>query len=997
VRIDLLGVVAVAADGREVSGAALGGRRARVALAALALADGPVRAEQLAETIWGDDLPATWQPALRGIIRGLRTALGPVGGGDQRAIATAPSGYRLASGVEVDVRQLIAGARRAAALLAEGRHRAALELAQPAAEARGSQLLPDEDAGWLEPHRNAVDAAAADAWDVVSVAASELGEHAHALDAARRAVAAHSLDERAHRTLIRALDRAGDRAGAVQAYEQCRAALADQLGIDPSGETVAVYLAALADQNASASARVPAATTSFVGRAGEAEQLAMALNQPGLVTVIGRGGVGKSRLAARAAAQGTFAGGRLWVPLATVGEDALVAAAVALELGVAVGVDDGETALAEYLAPLGRTLLVLDGGDVILDGTASLVATLTASCPALTVLVTSRVPLGLDAETVLVLAPLPAPDGSDATTLRDNPQVRLLVDRVRAGGGVLEVDAASGELIAALCRRCDGLPLALEIAAAQLTAMPVGDLLDQLAEVDVGHDDRLRAIARGSYELLDPDEAAVFRRFGVLDGPVGLPLARAVVAGDQVPPVRVVRILRELSVRGLISVDRSGARWRYQQDDDLHRFARELLVAEGGEAAAFDRLAAALRALLPDDARLAPAPFAADVTAVLGSVRALFGAAIDGRADRDRCLELAFRLHRYWAATGVAEGRFWLARLLAVAGESPWTRYATYALGYLSYWTGDADDALRDLQAAVAMFDGQPDPFVARAYIYVAGLLDDFDRPAESLDYVRRSIAAAEPFGTDLYVAAAIGLGSVLSERGDLEAARYAGDAVARCRDDGSPDQLAVLLPTAAMVCWQVGAVADARAYLDEARPLHADTRRIARVVMLSTAAGLALDDGDLDLAIESGTQANVEATALGVEREVPLIRCVLARACLARDDLGAAAGHAIGALATAVAMTVTFPLALCLETASLVLVASGATDVGDLLATARAIRVRGDRPAPAGLGTAVSELVDRLGLGVALDPAAAAERARSLLVTLAGSHAATPAAPGNR
>src|SRR5207249_4658922 len=130
---------------------------------------------------------------------------------------------------------------------------------------RGSQLLAEEDALWLAPRRAMVDAVAREELLVVATAASQLGDHPRALAAARRAVATCPLDERGHRALIRALDRAGDRAGAVQAYEQCRITLADELGIDPSTETVAAYLAALEDQFGATTARIPAVTTSFVG------------------------------------------------------------------------------------------------------------------------------------------------------------------------------------------------------------------------------------------------------------------------------------------------------------------------------------------------------------------------------------------------------------------------------------------------------------------------------------------------------------------------------------------------------------------------------------------------------------------------------------------------------------------------------------------------------------------------------------------------------------
>ena len=960
VRIDVLGQVSVSNDGAVIGGQALGGRRARVALVALALSPQTVPADRLATMIWADELPATWQVALRGVVRGLRTVLAPIGGGDQHVVSTAPSGYQLARGIEVDVRLAEQAVRRAAELLADGRAAAALELVEPIADQTGDQLLPGEDAEWLGSHRTAADATAARALELAVDAAGRVGDHHTAIAAARRAVNRTPLDERAHRSLIRALDASGDRAGAVQAYEQCRAELAEQLGIDPAAETVEVYLAALRDQSASSAARLPVMTSTFIARDREVAQLDAALSQPGLVTVAGRGGVGKSRLAVRvAAARRDFVGGRLWVSLAPVAEDALVASTVALEVGVALGTDDATAVLAEHLAPLGRVLLVLDGCEIVVDGVASLASALLASCPHLTLVVTSRVPLSLEGERVITVEPLDAPTSDGPAALLASAQVRILIDRVHDSGGDLQVDERLAPHVALLLGQCGGLPLALELVAAQLSAMPVGDLLDHLSDVLVDGEDRLRRVVRGSYALLDDDEAAVYRRLAVLDGPVGLPLIRAVVSGGPIAPVRVVRILRELTARGLLAVDRTGARWRYHQDDDLHRFARELLVEHGEEDAAFDRLADAVRVVLPDDARVSPAGYREPITDMLGSIRSLFGAAMQGGTDRDRCLELAFRLHRYWAATNVAEGRFWLSRLLANGADSEWTPYATYALGYLDYWSGDTTNAISELETVVRLLEGVESPYTAHSLIYLAGLLDDLDRGAEALDYVRRAIGAAQPFSIDLQVTAAMGMGSVLSERGLPEAARYAAEAIALCRAGGSLEQLAAAMPTAAMVCYQVGALDESRAYVAEARPMHADSRRIARVVLLSTSAGLALADGDLDAAVDFGEAADREATELGVEREVPLIRSLLARALLARGDVAGAANRTLAALDAASSISFDYPLAICLETAALVLRIAGGNnaDLATLLAAAAAIRERGDRPAPGPLAGAVAEL----------------------------------------
>jgi tetratricopeptide (TPR) repeat protein len=342
----------------------------------------------------------------------------------------------------------------------------------------------------------------------------------------------------------------------------------------------------------------------------------------------------------------------------------------------------------------------------------------------------------------------------------------------------------------------------------------------------------------------------------------------------------------------------------------------------------------------------------------------------------------------------VAEGRFWLSRLLAGQPVGEWTAYATWALGYLSYWQGDTDSAIRELGAVVELLDGQLDPYYARALIFLAGLLDDTDRGPEAVEYVRRSIAAAQPFGVDLQVAATMGMGSVLSERADPQAARYAAEAIALCRAAGSAEQLAAALPTAAMVCWQVGAVDEARAYVEQARPLHAGSRRIARVVMLSAAAAVALADDDIDAAVDFGTTADIEASERGVERELPLIRAVLARAYLARGEVVAAAGAAGRAIAAAHATSIAFPLAVCLETAALVARAHGSAaeaDLGAVLAGAQVIRERGDRPASPTLRADVERLRATVPAEVPPDAAAAAALADDLLTRCRSSESPAP------
>ncbi|MEO7125936.1 MAG: BTAD domain-containing putative transcriptional regulator [Nakamurella sp.] len=944
----------------SVTGAELGGRRARLALASLALSHDVVPPDTLAAHIWGDEPPPTWPVALRGLIRALRFALRPVGGDGSTVIVTDVRGYRLGADVTTDIDLAAAGLNRAAELAAAGRSRAAVQIATPISGINGSQLLAGEDVAWIAPHRQSIDAMALRANEIVIDGSIAVGDFYVAVAAARRAVAANPLDERCHRALIRALDASGDRAGAVHAYELCRAAIADELGIDPSAETTQAYLAALGGPTTVSSARLPRVLTSFHARGDELGRLDSELAIPGLVVLSGRGGVGKSRLALEAARAAThFEGGRFWVSLSSLGEDDLVASTVAIVMGVGVGADDPTDAIVTRLAPLGRTLLVLDGCEQVTDGAGSLAGALMANCPALTVLATTRIPLSVEGVREEFVGPLPMP-GEELSELAGSQLVALLAARMHDAGRDLTLDAALAPHLHALLQWSSGLPLAVELVAAQLVSSSLVDLLEALPDGHVAPGDILRGIASASYQSLTEDEAAVFRRFAVLDGEVTLPILRKVVSGGAIPALRIVRVLRELVARGLIGVDSSGARWRYSQDDDLRRFATELLAENGEELEAFDRLAEALRALLPDDPREPPAAFQDAVTESLALVRSLLRAGLAGRADRDRCLELAFRLHRYWAATNVGEGRFWLGRLLAVGNQSPWTAYATYALGYLDYWLGATDAAVTELRTVVDLLGDVDDPYKARALIYLAGILDDVDRGLEAVECVQRAIAAAAPFGPDLQVAAAMGMGSVLSERGRVEAAVHAAAAIVLCREHGSTEQLAAAMPTAAMITWQVGELDAARGYISECLPMHRQARRIARVVLLSAAAGVALADSDIDAAVDFGNLADEEGTALGVEREMPLIRSILARANLAAENMPAAIDRSIAAIEVALCLEFTFPLATCLETAGIVLAADLGIERNDLdvlLSCAARIRVAGDRPSPVTLAPAVERL----------------------------------------
>ena len=964
-QVRLLGEVAIGTDTGWVTVAP----RARRALAALGLAAGPMPAERLADQVWEAELPPTWRVALRGAVAQLREAAG-----DAAFVETGAAGYQLGAKVERDVEVLRRDVATATDLHEQGRDRSLLDLLRPYVGISGDRLAPGIEAGWLATGRADVDELGLRVAELVTSAASRQGRHADAVAVARQAVAAHPLEERSHRALLGALAAAADRSAAVVAFDHCRTVLADELGVDPSDETVAVYLETLGVADDAATARVPVADTSFVGREPDLAEATRLVAAPGLVTLVGRSGVGKSRLAAELATHTEgFPGGVWWVPLGTVTDDPLVAPTVALQLGLAGPGDDHAGAITAFVAPRGRALLVLDGFDAANDGVASLVTALRDGAPELSVLATGWRRLGLEGERVHRVEAFEAPVDGRPETLSNSLAMRLFVDRVRERGGRLLVDEDHAPALAALCRRCAGLPLALELVAAQLTGLPPGDVLDQLDDVALAGDDELRQVADAGCAQLADDEAAVFRRLAVLDGPASLTTIRGVVVDDLVPPLRVVRILGELADRGLVTVHRGGPRLLYAQDDDLRRVASERLVASGEAPDTYRRLAATVRTLLPDDPRTAPGPFAEHVTAVLDSVRSLLAAGVDGDLDVGTALEIAFRLHRYWATTSISEGRFWLSRLLAADDQEPgaWTPYARFALGYLSYWAGDSAGAIPELEASLPELAERDLSYATRTMVFLGGALDDLDRTREAELMARRALELADAApdasttpGVSLRVGITINVAAFLAQRGDAAAVQLVDQAITLCEAEGPPDQLAMCLPGAARHCWDVGAVTEARGYLDRSWALLGEGRRIAHADLLTAATAVALGDGDLDAAVEHGTAAEAEAAGLGIDRNLPFVRALLARALLGRGEVDQAASVAADAVRSGRELSVQYPVADALEAAAAVAerVGAPAEDVAVLLGVAGEVRARGERPAPQPLRTSLEALRARVG-----------------------------------
>lgn len=591
-RFDILGPVGVLDDeGRPL---ALGGPRGRALLVLLALDAGRiVPPDQLIDGVYGADPPPNAGNALQSQVSRLRRALGA-----QDLVEFHPSGYRLAvQPGDVDAHRFRRLAEEGRQALRAGDPRTAAGLLGDALGLwRGAALadapLAEASAARLEEQRLA-------ATEDRVEAELALGGHRELVAELTELTAAHPLRERPRAQLMRALYGSGRQAEALAAFEEGRRVLDEELGVEPGAELAAAHLAVLrADPALGAPAAgvsrlgLRAQFTSFVGRDRELAGLGALLGEARLVTLIGPGGAGKTRLALEAAertpgdvcfvelAPVTAAGDLPRALLDTLGLRDLTILA-AHDRPMIDPADRLVTALADR-----ELLLVLDNCEHVVDAAAALADRLLAGCPALRILTTSREALGITGETMCPVPPLPLPaPGVPVEETTGNPAVRLFADRAAAALPGFAVDGGNADDVAGICRALDGLPLAIELAAARLRTLSV-------AEVAARLDDRFRLLTRGSrtalprhqtlravvawsWDLLEESERVLARRLTVFVGGATLEAAERVCGPHLDDPIDV---LASLADKSLVTV--SGG--RYRMLETIRAFCAERL-AEAGE------------------------------------------------------------------------------------------------------------------------------------------------------------------------------------------------------------------------------------------------------------------------------------------------------------------------------------------------------------------------------------------------------------------------------
>ncbi|MGS0685539.1 BTAD domain-containing putative transcriptional regulator [Nakamurella sp. GG22] len=590
VRVDVLGPLRLTVDGEQVD---VRGSKRRAVLALLAIAQGrTVTVDSLVDALWPSEAPESGRQALQSHVFRLRGQLGAAAA----RLQTQPSGYRLELGAdELDLAQ-------ARALLTRGRSErdpaaAFTVLRQADALWRGTVLadltefLPIGNAAveWAQLRRDVTDALLAS-----GIAAGRSDE---VLTLAVESLAADPLREPAVLLLMRALAGVGRPADALREGREYRQRLADETGLDPSpalSQLERDIAGGATGPGSQAPNRTARPATRIIGRETELAELRRLLGSERLVTIVGPGGVGKTRLGVEAAHRDPSHAETTTVLLAPVTDPTAIPHALAAALNLTVVQGD---VLAACLAVLGNRagLLLVDNCEHLIDEVRDTVDIVLASCPRLTVLATSREPIGLPAECVVRLTPLPLPDGEP--DIARVPSVAVFLERAARVGPGARPTAAELPTVADIVRRLDGMPLAIELAAGRLSTFSLTDLqgrldrsLDLVGGARSSGDARhrtLRSTIEWSYELLTKDEQRVFRQLAMFVDGVDVDTAER-YAAELAPNRDPGDILARLVDASMIVASFEGGT-RFRMLETLRSYGLDRLAAAGDADAAAQR------------------------------------------------------------------------------------------------------------------------------------------------------------------------------------------------------------------------------------------------------------------------------------------------------------------------------------------------------------------------------------------------------------------------
>jgi predicted ATPase/DNA-binding SARP family transcriptional activator len=758
--VRLLGSMEVAAD--DGSPLRVQGTKLRALLAMLALECGRVvPTDRIRDDLWHDDPPPGVANALQGLISKLRRALG-----NTEVVAIRPPGYvLLIDEADVDVYRVDRSVAAARAAVAGGDlEEAVARFAEAESCWRGPALADFLYDDFAQPHIIRLGELRLSLIEDRVDAQLALGRHARSVSDLEALVNGNPLRERARGQLMLALYRTGRQADALRVFQDGREVLADELGLDPGPELRELETAILdhdpallgpdaATAGATATTRrrtnVKAALDPLVGRERELVDLARLLTDRRLVTVVGPGGAGKTRLATETAriVVERHNDGVFMIELAPLGTPDAVADAIAVALELPDSDVDALARVSQYCADR-DLLLVLDNCEHLVEAAARVAEAVLAAGERVRILATSREALRVNGEAVWPVPPLGVEDA-----------VELFTRRATSTDPAFNVDDASRSIICDICDRLDGLPLAIELAAARTRAFTVAQIAERLddrfrlltggSRTAMARQQTLRAVVDWSYDLLFEDERRVFERVSVFPGGCLIDAAEAVGAGDDIDLADVGELVGGLVEKSLLFVDRARPDLRYRTLQTLSQYGRERLVERGEADAVFGRMAAYFAALC---ARSRTAFRGVDqrqwylaIDAEQDNIRTAFAWAV-GAGEKELAVAIAvdIALSR-WLTGGAREGYRWLETALALPGEVTAFMYgrALVYRAFLGHITrlGDHDE---QFEAGIALLREHGDAvFVGHALTFYAQVVGEKGRSQQATEL---NLAAVEQF-----------------------------------------------------------------------------------------------------------------------------------------------------------------------------------------------------------------------------------------------------------
>jgi predicted ATPase/DNA-binding SARP family transcriptional activator len=760
IEVTLTGELCVQVGRDVVPSKSFPGRQGRLMFAYLAAHHRPVARDELAEALWPAGPSPNWKRDLSALASRLRALLTRVGLSGPEILVGTGDWYelRLPDTAVVDLDVATDLHREAVAALSDEDIARALGAAREAIGIARRRFMPGEDGEWIERRRRSLERVLLGALEVVSAAHEQRGDIAAAREAAVEAVELAPFAENGYARLMRLQLAAGERADALRTFHRCRKLLGRELGVDPGPEVQAAYLevlrsnlgpaynaAPVLDSAAPLRSTLPVPADRFLGRDAELEAVASALGTARLVTLTGVGGVGKSRLALEAALRlaPAYADGARQCELSPIAAARDVAHSVATDLGVAQesGVSTEES-LVRYLRDR-RLLLIVDNCEHVIEAVTSLLATLLQHCPHISVLATSRERLGVGGEHVIEVPPLSVPTAATPVpaSVAGVPAVELFAVRAAAVQAGFAVTAENVTAVAEICRRLDGLPLAIELAAARVAVVGVHEMATRLnqrfwllrgkAATRPARSQSIQATVDWSYGMLTADQQRTFDRLSVFAGRFTLAATETICRDVQMTPNDVANAVLGLAEKSMVVVDMTAVPARYRLLETLREYGRTRLELSGDAAPVYQRHAAYFVAETERLARQMQGPDEAAGVAAFDAcfddVRAAHRWCLAHR-DVDLTVRLSGALYWYGLFHQRAEVFAWAEESLPLGEGHPALPFACATAGVGAWSRGDRARAVElgrhglaaavdasvgrlalDVLASVAFFEGRLD------------------------------------------------------------------------------------------------------------------------------------------------------------------------------------------------------------------------------------------------------------------------------------------------